>query len=231
MASNITQRAVCKYCHDVYQDPRILSCLHSYCLQCINKIHVQGTTSITCPSCYHPTPLPEGDVASLPLKIHLKEEAEQDKVIQRLISLPPPVCDSCEDRAVSVAYCKDCDDMLCQECWNIHRKIKISCSHFTYAIDDLQKKSKSDILKMLPSSTASVPLCPDHDDQKLGFYCTQCAVPVCVGCTISRHKGHPVKEVNEQVNQNKAAIMNGVETLPDKKKQPEKVIKTIDDEK
>ena len=231
MATIVTQRAVCKYCHDVYQDPRILSCLHSYCLQCINKIHVQGTTFITCPSCYHPTPLPNGGVASLPPNIRLKEEAEQDKVIQRLISSPPPVCESCEDSAASVAYCRDCDDLLCQECWDTHRKIKISRSHFTIAIDDLKKKSQSDLLKMLPSSTSSIPLCPVHDDQKLGFYCTQCAVPVCVGCTISRHKGHPVMEVNEQVNQNKTEILEGVETLPEKKKQLEEVIKAIDDEK
>ena len=230
MASKATdQLCVCKYCHDVYQDPRILSCLHSYCLQCINKIHVQGTTSVTCPSCYHPTTLPNGGVASLPPNICLKEEAEQDKVIQRLISSPPPVCESCEDSTASVAYCRDCDDLLCQECWDMHRKMKGLRSHFTFSIDDLKKKSQSDLLKMLPSSTCSVLLCPDHDDQKLGFYCTQCAVPVCVGCTISRHKGHPVKEVNEQVNQ--TGILEGVETIPEMKKQLEKIIKTIDDEK
>ena len=233
MASKAThQLCVCKHCHDVYKDPRILSCLHSYCLQCIHKIQVQGKTSITCPSCNHPSPLPDGGVASLPPNIRLKEEAEQEKVIRRLISSPPPVCESCEeDCAVSVAYCRDCDDLLCQECWDMHRKMKMSRSHFTFAIDDLKKKSQSDLLKMLPSSTSSVPLCPDHGDQRLGFYCTQCAVPVCVGCTISRHKGHPVKEVNEQVNQNKKVILEGVKTLPEKKKQLEKIIKTIDDEK
>ena len=80
-SSDTTQFNLCEYCKNVYQDPRILSCLHSYCLQCINKIHVQGTTSITCPSCNHPTPLPDGGVASLPTNIRLKEEAEQDKAI------------------------------------------------------------------------------------------------------------------------------------------------------
>ena len=230
MATNITQRAVCKYCHDVYQDPRILSCLHSYCLQCINKIHVQGTTSITCPSCYHPTPLPDRGLAFLPTNIHLKKEAEQDKVIQRLISSPPPVCESCEeDSAVSIAYCRDCDDLLCQECWDMHQKMKSLRSHFTFAIDDLKKKSQSDLLKMLLSSTSSVPLCPDHDDQKLGFYCTQCAVPVCVGCTISRHKGHPVREGNKQAHESKEQILQAIQTLPEKQKQLEQVMETIDE--
>ena len=231
MASKATdQLCVCKYCHDVYQDPRILSCLHSYCLQCINKIHVQGTTSITCLSCNHPTPLPEGGVAFLPPNIRLKEEAEQDKLIQRLISSPPPVCESCgEDSTALIAYCKDCDDLLCQKCWDIHKKVKGLRSHFTFAIDDLKKKSQSDLLNMLPSSNSSVPLCPVHDDQKLNFYCTQCAVPVCVGCNISRHKGHPVKKINEQVHENKEQIRQAIQTLPEKKKQLEKVMETIDE--
>ena len=228
-SSNTTQFNLCEYCKNVYQDPRILSCLHSYCLQCINKIHVQGTTSITCPSCNHPTPLPDGGVASLPPNIRLKEEAEQDKVIQRLILSPPPICESCEDSAASVAYCRDCDDLLCQECWDMHRKLKMSRSHFVYAIDDLKKKSQSDLLKMLPSSTSSVPLCPDHDDQKLGFYCTQCAVPVCDKCSTGRHKGHPVKEVNKQAHESKEQILQAIQTLPEKKKQLEQVMETIDE--
>ena len=171
-SSNTTQLNLCEYCKNVYQDPRILSCLHSYCLQCIDKIHVQGTTSITCPSCNHPTSLPDGGVASLPPNIQLKEEAQQDKVIQRLIS-SPPVCESCEeDNSVSIAYCRDCDNLLCNQCWNNHKKMKGLRSHSTYGIEDLKKKSRHDILGILPSSTPSVPLCPDHDDQELVLYCT-----------------------------------------------------------
>ena len=82
-------------------------------LECITKIHVQkDASSITCPSCNHLTPLPVEGVASLPLNIRFKEDARQDKLLQRIIS-SSPVCDSCEeDSSVSVAYFKDCDDLL-----------------------------------------------------------------------------------------------------------------------
>ena len=227
-SSNTIQFNNCEHCKNVYQDPRILSCLHSYCLQCINK--VQGTTSITCPSCNHPTPLPDGGVASLPPNIRLKEEAEQVKVLQQLISTPLPLCESCgDDNSVSVAYCKDCDKVLCQDCWKVHKKAITSRSHSTYAIDDLKKKSQSNQLEILPSSTHSVPLCPDHDNQKLVLYCTQCAVPVCDKCSTSRHKGHPVKEVSQQVIKYMKEILQAIQTLPEKKRQLEKVIQTIDE--
>ena len=142
MNSNNAQlsNCTCSYCENSYKDPRILSCLHSYCLQCITKMHVQHTRSITCPSCNHLTLLPVGGVTALPLNIRFKEEAWQDKLLQRIIS--SPVCDSCEeDSSVSVAYCKDCGDLLCQDCWDIHRKIKMSRSHTTIATKDFKKKS------------------------------------------------------------------------------------------
>ena len=59
-------------CSNTYQDPRILSCLHSYCVQCITKLHVEDTTSIICPTCNHSTTLPDGSVTSLPRNIRLK---------------------------------------------------------------------------------------------------------------------------------------------------------------
>ena len=190
MDSNNAQfsNRMCSYCENSYQDPRILSCLHSYCLQCINKIHVQDTPSITCPSCNHLTPVPIGGVASLPLNIRFKEGARQDKLLQRIIS-SSPVCDSCEeDSSVSVAYCKDCDDLLCQDCWDIHRKIKITRSHTTIATEDL-KKSQIEQSKTLLFSASSSEVCPNHK-MDFGFYCKQCAVLVCGGCGFEKHSNH-----------------------------------------
>ena len=163
MNSNNAQfsNSTCSYCENSYQDPRILSCLHSYCLQCITKIHVQDTPSITCPSCNHLTPVPIGGVASLPLNIRFKEEAQHEQLLQRIIP-SPPVCDSCEeDTSVSVAYCMDCDDLLCQECWDIHRKIKITRSHTTIATKD-HKNRKIKQSEVLPFSASSTDVCPNH---------------------------------------------------------------------
>ena len=226
-SSNTTRLNLCEYCKNVYQDPRILSCLHSYCLQCINKIHVQGTTSITCPSCNDHTHLPDEGVASLPPDIRLKEEAEQDKVLQRIYSYPP--CEFYCDDDTSVAYCKECDKVLCQDCLNVHKKKKTSCSHSTYSIEDLKRKSRSDLHKIFPSSISSVPLCHDHNDQKLVLYCTQCAVPVCDKCSTGRHKGHSVKEVSQQVPQTKEQILQTIDRLPEKKKHLEQVMENIDE--
>ena len=52
---------------------------------------------------------------------------------------------------------------------------------------------------------------------------------MCDKCSTGRHKGHPVKEVSQQVTQNKKQILQAIQTLPEKKRQLEQVIQTIDE--
>ena len=207
MTSNTKQ---CQYCDNIYQDPRILSCLHSYCLQCITKLHVESTASITCPTCNQSTTIPVEDVSSLPRNVRLTEMAELDKILCKVTSTSPPPCDSCDENS-PIAYCTDCDELFCNRCWEHHQGLKKSRSHSSFTLKEAQNTSRDKLIKMLPSS---LPMCHDHVDQKLSFYCNQCAIPVCVVCTINKHKCHPVDEVSKQIIQNKEEIQQIVDAFP-----------------
>ena len=207
MTSNTKQ---CQYCDNIYKDPRILSCLHSYCLQCITKLHVEGTTSITCPTCNQSTTIPDEDVSSLPRNVRLNEISKQDKILRKVTSTSPPPCDSCDENS-PIAYCTECDELFCNKCWEHHQGLKTSSSHSSFTLKEAQNTSRDNLIKMLPSSS---PMCHDHVDQKLSFYCNQCAIPVCVGCTIDKHKGHPVDEMSKQIIQNKEEIQKIVDAFP-----------------
>jgi len=65
---------VCKICLDSYRNPKCLSCLHTFCEQCIDN-HVNSESSykkysdyreFTCPLCRKRTQLPVGGVKKLP---------------------------------------------------------------------------------------------------------------------------------------------------------------------
>ena len=213
MTTNTTQYNICQYCDNIYKDPRILSCLHSYCLQCITKLHVEGTTSITCPTCNQSTTIPDEDVSSLPRNVQLSKETKQDKILRKVTSTSPPPCDSCDENS-PIAYCTECDDLLCSVCWEYHQGLKRSRSHSSFILKEAQNMSRDKLIKMLPSTCSSSPMCHHHDDQKLSFYCKQCNIPVCVGCTIISHKGHPVDEVSKQIIQNKEEIQQCLEEFP-----------------
>ena len=213
MATNTTQYNICQYCDNIYQDPRILSCLHSYCLQCVTKLHVEGTTSITCPTCNQSTTIPDEDVSSLPRNVRLSEETKQDKILREVTSTSPPPCDSCHENS-PIAYCTGCEKLFCNRCWEHHQGLEFLRSHSSFTLKEAQNMSRDKLIKMLPSSSSSSPMCHDHEDQKLSFYCKQCTIPVCVGCTIISHKGHPVHEVSKQIIQNKEEIQQGLEGFP-----------------
>ena len=160
-------------------------------------------------------------VASLQVNLRLKEDVELDDLIQRLISTPPR-CDSCEEaNSLSVAYCKDCADMLCVDCVIMHKKLKALRTHTVLSLDDLKQTSPSEALKLVaaPSpSIRSLPTCPDHKNHQLGFYCcTKCNVPVCVGCTLDKHSlssGHLVQGLGEHVSQSRAEIIHDIQGFP-----------------
>ena len=213
MTTNTTQYNICQYCDNIYQDPRILSCLHSYCLKCITKLHVEDTTSITCPTCNQSTTIPDEDVSSLPRNVRLSEETKQDKILRKVTSTSPPPCDSCDENS-PIAYCTECDNLLCNKCWEYHQGLKLLRSHSSFTLKKAQNMSRDKLIKMLSSSSSSSPMCHDHDNHILDFYCQQCTIPVCVGCTIISHKGHSVHEVSKQIIQNKEEIQQGLERFP-----------------
>ena len=131
MTSNTTSSNICQYCNNTYQDPRILSCLHSYCVQCITKLYIEDTTSIICPTCNHSTILPDGSVTSLPRNIRLNQETKQDTVLAKVTSTSPLPCDSCDE--TSIAYCTECDDLLCNIYHN-NQNLDLYCQQCTIPV-------------------------------------------------------------------------------------------------
>ncbi len=203
---------ICQICSSSYEDPRILSCLHSYCLKCIQTLHYEGSSSVVCPSCNDSTTLPEGGVVEIPQNSYLREETIRNELIQKVISLPSPICDSCEEDSQSVAYCRDCEDFLCDTCWSIHRKIKITRSHVTFDLAETRKSERLVDLQLLPNPDQFVPHCLTHD-LKLSFYCKGCAIPICAECGHKDHKNHYVQELTKWASATKSQIEHNIKEL------------------
>ena len=209
MTSNTTTSSICQYCSNTYQDPRILSCLHSYCVQCITKLHVEDTTSIICPTCNHSTTLPDGSVTSLPRNIRLSEVTKRHTVLSKVTATSPPQCDSCDE--TSIAYCTECDDLLCNMCLDAHQRLRSSRLHTSFTLKEARNMSQDTIIKMLPSSSSFLSCtCQYHNNQKLDLYCEQCTIPVCVTCSGIYHKDHPVHHMSQQIIQNKEGIQQNL---------------------
>jgi len=102
------QFLLCPLCSDIYRQPKILSCQHSFCADCIESHYemdenerpyrflMSYTRDLSCPVCRARTPLPNGGVRRLPDNFLV---ANLTDVISRrtpsMLHHGSPTCDIC----------------------------------------------------------------------------------------------------------------------------------------
>ncbi|XP_045194715.2 uncharacterized protein LOC123550341 [Mercenaria mercenaria] len=73
----------CKLCNNIYESPRILDCLHSFCTGCLQShISQPSQEDVKCPVCQEPTKLPIDGVHGLMLNtllVRFINQAQKDK--------------------------------------------------------------------------------------------------------------------------------------------------------
>uniref|UniRef100_A0AAV2K3J3 RING-type E3 ubiquitin transferase n=1 Tax=Knipowitschia caucasica TaxID=637954 RepID=A0AAV2K3J3_KNICA len=185
--ANANSRAVCNVCKRLFQDPKILPCLHSFCSDCISQLEPfsaartrgsgagEGAVTVLCPDCDSEVDLPPSGAAGLSTD-HL---ALDEVFLETLVTDGPLPCDLCGDGAAE-SRCEVCASNMCEFCSQAHRRQKRTASHSVLALCEL--KSRGRLCRPV--------LCPLHPGQELGLFCQSCDVPVCVECASTLHRDH-----------------------------------------
>jgi len=77
----------CRLCGEMFNDPRMLPCLHTFCLQCLENVDLPLTSTsrspgeLTCPCCREEFPLPVGGLGRLPLNVFFARLAERRRTL------------------------------------------------------------------------------------------------------------------------------------------------------
>ncbi|XP_066286625.1 tripartite motif-containing protein 3-like [Branchiostoma lanceolatum] len=170
---------VCKLCDRLYKQPRILSCLHTFCYKCLQyevlKQGGEGQGTIGCPLCSQQTALPRG-TSSLPDNHVITKIQEAEAIMSGNIH-----CTNCETAgAIAAARCNDCPEFLCAHCLSTHNFMKVFKSHKVVPVSEL---SQQDL------TAFSQPLsCQTHKGKPLELFCNTCEVLICKRCTKDGHQ-------------------------------------------
>ncbi|PVD34341.1 hypothetical protein C0Q70_05612 [Pomacea canaliculata] len=120
-------RVTCSVCLESYsgRQPKLLSCHHTFCLQCLsfiaqtsgcaddgsNNSSNNAPTFITCPTCRKESFIPPGGVAGFQTNFY----------VEGLNQTQPDVCDLCRlEGKETIVYCTECEKCLCLECFLQH---------------------------------------------------------------------------------------------------------------
>ncbi|KAL5007674.1 hypothetical protein ScPMuIL_016480 [Solemya velum] len=181
---------VCPICMDEYKDPRILSCHHSVCMQCLlDYVRASSSTGrmFRCPQCRADVCVPRGGIKDFPPNFYVN-------CIQDELGSKPyfGICDVCErDWLVSQYRCVDCDLDICKFCIHEHRLFR-------------HNAGKTNIMRIetgnVPTHFTPDKACGSHKDETLQMFCSTCQEPVCVTCVCEEHKQHDTMPLVKKFN-------------------------------
>ena len=239
LVKNLKKQLTCSICFDTYNEPKTISCLHTFCCQCLERharVVSQRQGKFRCPECQAEINLPEGNrFDRLPNSFFHKSllgviEAEDRQAIPRQ---QQGTCSQHTEERVRY-YCSSCEVYVCPIC--------VTEDHRGHAFDVLEKAVQegkksimSAVFDRLPNSFFHKSLlgvleaedcqaisrqqqetCLQHTEERLRYYCSTCEASVCPVCVTEDHRGHAFDLLEKAVQEEKKNIMSTVETIKEK---------------
>ncbi|EDO36436.1 predicted protein, partial [Nematostella vectensis] len=118
---NLEELLTCRQCSNVFKNPRITPCLHSFCAECLNEIARSRPYQayIACPTCKYEIRKPEGGLFNtLPPNFFLNRL--HDIYVAKRRSYSDSNCGNCHRKVLLNSFCFACDTFMCEECLTAH---------------------------------------------------------------------------------------------------------------
>ena len=201
---NIYEHVCCSVCMNRFTNPKLLPCLHTFCLHCLQRIQATSgiRDAILCPECRRNFTIPgNGDLNTLPTNFRLNSLLDALPVTECKTS--GVKCENCEKTRQQSAYCFTCCSFWCDDCLPLHNGIRTNKEHHVLALKDFRDEDFENILKQPP-------FCAKHEE-KLKFFCQVCKTTICYSCAVTDHEGHGKITLEDAAKERKLRIVRAFE--------------------
>ena len=216
LLENLDKVLTCSVCHCTFTDAKLLPCLHTFCLHCLNEIlRTSGSRStISCPECRRDIPVPEsGNFNELPTDFRMNSLRDVRAIKECKENVK---CGNCEqvNAPGQSFYCFECSSFWCKKCIVAHNTMKASKQHRSLALEDFKTEDFESVLKR-PERPA---FCQkrNHETEELKFFCRRCLVAMCSVCSSLDHEGHPKVHIEEAANERRMQFRSAIEEQKEK---------------
>lgn len=150
-------------------------------------------------------------------------------------------CSICEARAEVKWKCTNCDKIICQNCKNLHKKVRATSHHKIVSIvKKVRKESKgednangvggnenhdqnfldsndggSSSGKADSSPKRPLVMCLKHNDSALKWFCSSCELSICSECAKNEHKSHVMADLSVYQDRKQKKWQRFVDILED----------------
>ena len=184
----IAQRLECSLCFDLMKEPKLLSCAHTFCTDCLVQLYQcqRRGDNISCPVCRQTTRLQNGDVSRLQTNVPIKAMIGDVKSAKRNCTVHA-FCDA-EAKSIATAYCQMCVEYMCDSCLEAHGKFRKNKDHEVISMDDINK-----------GNVKVKRFCHEHPQEEKLWVCTTCNCLICFRCRVIDHNdaNHKLEKVTD----------------------------------
>ena len=207
----LKKEAECPLCLETVNNPKTLPCIHSFCLECLDKhanfARRQLQATIKCPVCQTSFQIPEGDsFKNFPTSYHLNRLV--DVLALKDGGTQAQKCSSCDENNTASSYCFVCQIFLCTSCFEAHQRLKTTRGHRNVVIGKLQVRDVQELIHRPAMCSQQY-----HENQPLEFYCEECKVLICQKCCIVSHNRHTITDTQKAAQVQKMQMKDALEKV------------------
>ncbi|KAJ8316019.1 hypothetical protein KUTeg_006033 [Tegillarca granosa] len=187
----------CPICYEQFTNPKCLPCNHTFCQSCLKSYIItqlggegKQAKEFPCPVCRQEVTVTDPKLTSE----SIADTMPGNHVITSLIERSVQVSASCEDekwcgpcysdneKTLSVSWCTQCSETLCENCVKYHRRFRKS-KHEIISVEEMKKE------KTKPAQPLDVEEpCMKHTGEVLKVYCVGHKEMCCVICLATSHR-------------------------------------------
>ena len=224
LLDNLHEEVSCSVCMTTFTEPKILPCLHTFCLHCLNGIlRTSGRHDIIpCPECRREVQVPSsGNLKDLPTNFRINSLL--DVLAIKECHTAGVKCANCDKSSKHSSYCFQCCAFWCDECITAHNLIKANKEHRVLALKDFEDQDIEDVLKRPVFCQQK-----HHEKEELKFFCKNCDVAICNLCVATIHDGHAKIVLEEAASERKIQVKSVIETQKKSIEQKKNVIADLE---
>ena len=223
LPKNLKKQVTCSICLHTYTEPKTISCLHTFCCECLEK-HVrvsQKKGKFRCPECQAVIDLPDGNrFDRLPTSFFHKSLLNL-LAVRKGGAASSFTCFQCSVTNPQMYYCFDCERFMCPDCFNAHEVLKKSFQgHKVTPLQDFKVEDYEALLKRQPFCSQEF-----HEREITRFFCSQCQVCICQICIVTDHQNHKVVVLDKIAHEEKDNIISGAKLIKKMENKLREVIK------
>ena len=221
---DLEKEITCAICHEHYTDPKVLSCCHYYCKQCILSLAKRTGLDkpFSCPECRKDTALPQGGIDKFQGAFFVNRLKQVHSNLELATGEVEANCEICfEDKAT--AFCRQCAKFICAECVKSHKRMKmIFPDHKITTLEALKEGGAKEIVTPEPTFQT----CQMHEEM-MKLFCFDCGCLICRDCTIKDHHGHNYEFVKKAAPEVKKNLSQHLVPLKEVKKDLLSAVKEV----